>query len=487
VLSLLAATALATTPLLPEVTEGPTVKVYGYQAYWEDDLYAVPWDDLSHIALFAAGSDSDGVLSDTHRWDEAALAVQLAEPYGVRVHLCVTNFSTSSLDTFLGDTAAQGVLIDSLVQWLGTTGAHGVNIDFEGMPSNRRDEMVSFTRDLQAAVGEVALATPAVDWSDAWDYAALTDYADLFIMGYAYHWSGSGTSGPTDPLYGGDGTPWGTYSLDWSAQDYRDSGADLDRVMLGLALYGIRFPVAENVVPTENIGTGSSVFMAEGNLGAVAHGALYEASSASPYYFDGSDQVWYPTVESVMARVAYVDSVNLGGFGFWALHYDDDDPVLWAAIHEATVQPADPADTGQPSEPAEGVYEADVGRPFLAYVGDLVVLDGSASTGSADVAMAYRWSQAGGPTVGLSATDSPKPSFTVAEPGNHVFELVVGDGTVWSAPARSYVIVIDKDGGRRHLARPCGCSQSTLPSWIFLFIPLVLSMRRFEVARVPNP
>jgi len=483
VLLLLANAAIATTPL-PEVTAGPDTIVYGYQAYWDDDLYAVPWDDLSHIAIFAAGSDANGVLSDTHRWDDVPLAVQLAEPYGVRVHLCVTNFSTSSLEAFLADSGAQASLIDDLVQWMGSTGAHGVNIDFEGMPSSRRSEMVDFTRDLQAAVGEVTLATPAVDWSDAWDYAALTDYADLFVMGYAYHWSGSAISGPTDPLYGGDGTPWGSRSLDWSTTDYRDSGADMDRVILGLALYGIRFPVAENVVPTASMGTGTSVFMAEGNQGAATHGALYEASSASPYYFDGSDQVWYPTVESVMTRVDYVEASDLGGFGFWALHYDDDDPVLWSAIHEATVIPEEiPTDTGDASDPTATPYRADVGRPFLAYVGDQVVLDGSASVGPAGSPMRYRWEQVGGPEVSLSDAAAEKPAFEIEAPGNHVFELVVGDGALWSDPARSYVIVVDRDIGRLHAASRCGCD--TTPGATGVLVAAVIGL--FGIRRRTDP
>jgi spore germination protein YaaH len=467
------AVALATTTL-PEVTPGPNTKVYGYQAYWDDDLMTVPWDDLSHIALFAASSDANGVLSDTDRWDEAALAVQLAEPYGVRVHLCVTNFSTSSLELFLGDEAAQDLLIEDLVQWLGSTGAHGVNIDFEGMPSSRRSEMVTFTRNLEAAVGEVTLATPAVDWSDAWDYAALTEHADLFIMGYALHWSGSSISGPTDPLYGGDGTPWSVYSLDWSAKDYRDNGANLDRVILGLALYGIRFPVAENVVPTENMGTGTSVFMADGIQGAETHGALYEASSASPYYFDGSDQVWYPTVDSIMTRVDYVASEGLGGFGFWALHYDDDDPELWGAIHAATTEPQDP------DEPGDEGFAADVGQPFLAYVGDTVGLDGTASTGPSGVDLRFLWEQVSGPEVTLSSPTSPLPTFEVEAPGNHVFQLRVGDGVAWSDPVNAFVIVVDREAGQRHGGPNCGCASTRGGSWIVLLASLLCLRRRTD-------
>ncbi|MBT3223332.1 MAG: hypothetical protein HN348_30020, partial [Proteobacteria bacterium] len=60
---------------LPDVNDGPDIIVYGYQAYWDDDLNAVPWDDISHIALFSANANTSGGLDSTSRWDEAESAV----------------------------------------------------------------------------------------------------------------------------------------------------------------------------------------------------------------------------------------------------------------------------------------------------------------------------------------------------------------------------------------------------------------------------
>ena len=86
-------------------TPGPDARVYGYLAYWSDDLDSVRWDDLSDIALFSAGTDASGRLTGTSNWDLAEDTVRLAAPYGVRVHLCVTNFDTGELATLLGDAA----------------------------------------------------------------------------------------------------------------------------------------------------------------------------------------------------------------------------------------------------------------------------------------------------------------------------------------------------------------------------------------------
>ena len=84
------------------------------------------------------------------------------------------------------------------------------NIDFEAFPSSQKSNLVIFTKDLRKSLrakitnAQVTLATPAVDWSNAWDFNELANVSDgLFIMGYDYHWPGSSNTGPVAPLKGG--------------------------------------------------------------------------------------------------------------------------------------------------------------------------------------------------------------------------------------------------------------------------------------------
>jgi hypothetical protein len=472
---------------LPIPTPGPDLRVYGYLAYWENDLLAVPWDDITDIAIFSAGANSDGTLFDTWKWDIADEAVLLAQPYGVRVHLCVTNFDPTSLQTLLSSSSSRATLIDELVDWQTATGAHGVNIDFEGLPFAVKTQMVDFTRDLEAAVGEVVLAAPSVDWAGSWDYDQLALYSDLFIMGYGYHWGGSSYAGPTDPLHAGAGTVWSgiqSYSLTTSVVDYTDPTywADPSRVILGLPLYGMSWPVGSNTVPAGTQGTGSSVFFSSAWDQAAVSGRSWEPDSLTPYTFDGAEQIWYGDEESVRERITYVrDQTDIAGVGFWALHYDGDDPSFWSMIHDETTTAAtDTAtstttsdttgsttgpSTSSGTTPSTGTSEtgpgpdwvADAGLPFLAYVGDTVVLSGLGSRGPSGVEPSYRWTQLSGPEVELSSATDAQPAFRVEHTGTHVFELLVGDGVTWSAPARSYLVVIDPDLPNRH-AEGCGCA-----------------------------
>ena len=91
---------------------------------------------------------------------------------------------------------------------LSARGAKGVNIDFEGMGASHRAAftafMINLSTQMHAAIpgSEVSICLYAVDWSNVFDMAAMNSSVDLFIiMGYDYYYSGSTTSGPTDPLY----------------------------------------------------------------------------------------------------------------------------------------------------------------------------------------------------------------------------------------------------------------------------------------------
>jgi spore germination protein YaaH len=486
---------------LPVPRPGPDLKVYGYLAYWSDDLGTVPWDDLTHIAIFSAGVSSNGTLTETSRWDIADDAVLLAEPYGVRVHLCVTNFDPDSLETLLSSATSRETLIDELVEWKGITGAHGVNIDFEGLPYAVKEEFVTFIADLEAAVGEVVLAGPSVDWAGSFDYDQLTLYSDIFIMGYGYHWGGSSYAGPTDPLYAGSGTVWEgvqSYSLSWSIDDYMTYGAHPDRVIMGLPLYGYAWATNNNNVPTATLGTGDSVTFAEAWDDEAAYGRNWEPDSRSPYTYGGGQQIWYGDEESVRERIAYVrDETDIAGIGFWALHYDGDDASFWDMIHEETQLGDDPPDTtdttgtpetgdtglqdppdedpGDPGDP-QGSFVADAGLPFLAYVSDTVMLSATGSHGPDGVELQYRWTQISGRPVKLSSATDVEPVFRVEVPGVHTFELVVGDGDSWSEPARSFVVVIDPAMPQRGRSS-CGC-QSGLAGGSSGALLLVMLLRR---------
>lgn len=82
---------------------------------------------------------------------------------------------------------------------------------------------------------------------------------------------------------------------------------------------------------------------------------------------------------------------------------------------------------------------ADAGPDQAVGVGAEVRLDGTASTDGDGDPLTFRWVQESGPAVTLAAADTATPTFTAADPGDHVFSLVVNDGAV-DAPADTVIV-----------------------------------------------
>lgn len=84
---------------------------------------------------------------------------------------------------------------------------------------------------------------------------------------------------------------------------------------------------------------------------------------------------------------------------------------------------------------------AEAGLGLIAYVGDTVILDGSASFDPEGDPIVYTWALVGGPPTELQSGDTAQPRFQVTEPGTLRFSLVVNDDTSASEPDTVAVVV----------------------------------------------
>ena len=314
--------------------QGPDVVVYGYWPYWVGDLDPAWLTGLTHLAIFSVGLESDGSLSSQSHWTGvAADAVAAAHAAGVKVHLCVTSFDSNTMSAVLASPTRRATAIANLASLVDTYGADGVNLDFEGMPSSLKEDLVVFVHELKAATPEVWLATPVIDWSGAYDYSELSDAADgLFIMGYEFHGTW-GSPGPNDPI--SESSTWGSYCLDWSIADYEGSGAPRAKIVMGLPLYGHTWDGATESVPGSASGDAWSVVQTECDEIKSTYGAQWDEGSESVYTVGGGRQTWCDDVETTRLRVAWAVVEGLQGVGFWALGYEGEG--FWEMMAEETV------------------------------------------------------------------------------------------------------------------------------------------------------
>lgn len=365
---------------LLNTANGPRVsrEVMGYLPYWSytatTPYVPLRWDLLTILAWFSVEMDGTGAITNRRGWGGPTTAriVQDAHAHGVEVIITITNFTGSEIASIVNNATNRQRAIDNCLLLMGEHGADGINIDFEFVPASARNGFVTFMTELKDAVraaapngteGHVSLAGPAVDWNNAYDYDVLLENTDgIMVMAYGYHWSGS-NPGPNSPLRSGD--VWPGRSIAWTVDDYLTHGGTENRgnVLIGLPWYGRDWQVASTVVPGVKTGNGGSRTFRVAEPEALAVGKTWEDASKSVYYHRNANgklyQVWYDDGQAFEAKLAYVDEMDLGGIGIWALGYEGSLPDFWNAI-DSVLGLDEPGPEPQPEVGPE-VVEAEPG------------------------------------------------------------------------------------------------------------------------------
>lgn len=316
--------------------------VFGWHPYWCEGLEAnYDWSLLSDMSFFSYEVNaSTGTATTTHGWATSP-AVTTALANGVRVNLCVTLFSNHA--TFFGNSTAMQTLITNLIFLVQTRGAHGVNIDFEGVDSSLEPQFTAFLIDLcnqmHTAIpgSQVSVCTYAVDWGNVFNEAAIDPYIDYYtIMGYAYYYAGSGTAGPTAPLYTFASFD---YNLARTVNYYLSEGASKEKLILGLPYYGHEWNTTSSTVPSSTTSSVSSrtYKLVKGNASGNYSNRQWDANSLTPYYAYYSSnwrQCFCDDEESLAYRYDLVNMTGIAGIGIWALSYDDGFIELWDLLRE---------------------------------------------------------------------------------------------------------------------------------------------------------
>jgi len=314
-------------------------EVIGYLPYWEYEHYTdLNYDLLTQINYFSAELDPYGNIINSHNWNNLYL-IEYAHARNVKVKLCATLFGQSDLSTLLSSPLNRSNAISNLLNLVSSRNADGIDIDFELLPYSQRENLVLFMNELSTAFHNemddpiITMATPAVDWSNAWDYNALAQLTDgLFVMGYNYFYSGSSMAGPVSPLGGY------TYDIEYTINDYiNKTNGQLDKIILGLPYYGYDWPVENSNINSNTTGNGSARIYSDASMMSQNYGNLWDASSSSvwfTYQQSNWQQCWYDDSLSLSNKYQFAIDRNLSGVGIWALGYDNGNNELWGALSD---------------------------------------------------------------------------------------------------------------------------------------------------------
>ena len=319
---------------------GLSHEVIGYLPYWEYEKYTdIDYELITQINYFSIELDQYGNIENDHNWPNLYL-VEYAQARGVKVKLCATLFGYDNLTTLLSSQQNRQNAWINLANLVVMQNADGIDINFELLPQDQKENLVIFMEGLSATLNMVidnpilTMATPAIDWNDAWDYNQLASIVDgLFIMGYNYFYSGSTSAGPVSPLGGY------LYDIDFTINDYLSkTNNQNDKLILGLPYYGYNWPVLNEQINSFTIDLGQPVTYEQSLDLSNVYGQNFDYESNAQWlsYQNSSSwmQCWYDDSLSLSHKYQFALDNELAGIGIWALGYDNNDPKMWGAISD---------------------------------------------------------------------------------------------------------------------------------------------------------
>ncbi|SDF66779.1 Spore germination protein YaaH [Sporolituus thermophilus DSM 23256] len=274
---------------------------------------------MSHVAPFWYKAAADGTLETR----ESQLVYDTARQAGLKIFPLIT-YKTGAIDTILSDPALRTKTINNIVKVAREKPYDGVNIDFEQLKPEQKDNLIAFMAELYPklkALNKTVIVSvfPKIDVHEsvhgAYDYGALAKNADFIqVMLYDRHWATS--------------EPGAIAPIDWYEKNLKyaiEQAGGPHKVIAGVSAYGYDWP-AEKGKAAETIKYVDAIVLAE-KYGAKI---LYDEAVQAPHFKYKDHEVWFENDRSTAAKLDVVAKYNPAGIAIWRLGQEQ--PEIWPLI-----------------------------------------------------------------------------------------------------------------------------------------------------------
>lgn len=328
----------------------------GSTAFWPENIDT---NLCSHIIY--AFADMDGNELTIYEWNDEELyqrvnALKNINPQ-LRTLLAVGGwgFGTEKMTAMLATPENRNEFVMTSIQYLRQRNFDGLDLDFEypaarGSPPEDKQRFTLLVQELRQEfdleaiqTGQQALlltaAVPAgkTNIDDGYEVPQLNAAFDWFnLMTYDFHGNWEDVTGHNSPLFARIAEGAGaTLNMAWAADYWVSLGASPGKLVIGMAIYGRCFALADG----NNNGHGAPATgsCAEG-AGAGGYLGYYELcpfvadaganrvwddESQVPYSYWGNSWIGYDDQQSLTGKVQWLRNGGYYGFMVWAVDLDD--------------------------------------------------------------------------------------------------------------------------------------------------------------------
>jgi spore germination protein YaaH len=286
----------------------------------EIDMVSPTW-----YGLCENGSISNSYENTNETFAQMQEIISLCTQHKIGLHPLIFKGENIYLRGILENSTKQTIFIQSILEASKKYGFDGINLDFEGVDLDLREEYTQMFQNLKIALGTdflLSIAAPAKEsdsfdtWAGWCDYRALGNIADMFmIMTYDEH---GGWTGPGEVA-----------SLSWVQRvtAYAVDVISLEKLYIGIPAYGYDW---SNDSTWQNWGFGYGFFVDQQTKYGGTTTRTTDGFEVRYEYIDGngnSHLAYYCDATSVRAKESFLSHYPIGGYCYW--HLSSGDPAYF--------------------------------------------------------------------------------------------------------------------------------------------------------------